>query len=168
MRKNLAAQTPSLLIYSSPLFTLSMVQSQKNTRLQMQLLVPHVNTRYFPQTMTFLETNYPNVFRTECFNEKNLPFTVEAKATEIGHLFEHIVLEEMVSLKVAAGEYDAVFNGRTDWNWKRDPEGLFHILLDVGKKELALLIQALGKAIHLIESLMSGVIVEQRALSLTV
>jgi hypothetical protein len=47
--------------------------------------------------------------------------------TEIGHLFEHILLEYLCLAKLDSGEKSAEFCGCTTWNWKREPKGMFHI-----------------------------------------
>jgi hypothetical protein len=144
------------IIYTSSVFDLAMGQTTKNTRLKMQVYGPVVNTRDLPQTLPFLRQHYPSVLKTECFNDHCLSFSQEVCATEIGHLFEHIVLDELCALKIKTGAKNAVFNGRTSWNWQRDAQGVFHIVIDAGKKELELLIEAIRTATLLTESLLLG------------
>ncbi len=122
----------------------------------MKMGIPVVNTSSIPHTVSFLETHAPTVLSTRCFNDLNLAFDKEVKATEVGHLFEHMLLEQLCALKISAGFASAVFNGRTYWNWERDPEGVFHIVIDIGKKEIALLLTALQNTIQLFESLLLG------------
>lgn len=140
-------------IYSSPYFTLSLTQLTSQTKLHMQVLVPIVNTRHLPHTYTFLEKNFPEVLRTQCFNDLNLPFRKEVKATEMGHLFEHILLVNICQLIVSSGRKKVVVNGVTEWNWMKEPEGVFHILVDIGKKDFNFLVEALKKTIELFERL---------------
>lgn len=149
-------------IYESTNFILSLEKLNRKTQIQMEVLVPFVNTRALPHTYTFLEENFPDVLSTECFNELNLPFHVEVKATELGHLFEHILLVNICNLKTSKGAKNVVVNGRTDWNWVRDAEGIFHIIIDIGKKDVEYLIEALKKTIHLFESLFSSPVVAPR------
>lgn len=122
----------------------------------MQLFVPIVNTKDIPHTKKFLQEVFPTVLKTECFNDSHLPFYEEVNQTEIGHLFEHILLDQLCILKIKSGETSAVFNGNTSWNWQKYPYGSFQILVDIGKKELRLLLQALKKAIELTEFLIQS------------
>lgn len=143
--------------YKSDFFSLSIKQGNKTTHIGMHLHVPFVNTSYLPHTKQFLIENYPSVLRTKCFNDKNLPFETEVNETEIGHLFEHILIDELCALKIKSGAKSAIFNGQTSWNWEIDPRGFFKIWVDIGKKEFELLIQGLKKAILLIEQLMASI-----------
>lgn len=143
-------------LYRSHYFSLDINQKNNNTTLRMKMGVPLVNTRSIPHTFSFLKSHAPSVLATRCFNDLNLAFDEEVKATELGHLFEHILLEQLCVLKISAGFANAVFNGRTYWNWERDPTGVFHIVIDIGKKEIALLLTALQNTIQLFESLLFG------------
>lgn len=140
-------------MYSSPNFTLSIKKLNKKTCLKMQVLLPVVNTRYIPHTYDFLEKNFPDVLVTECFNDLNIPFNQEVRATELGHLFEHILLVNICKGKSLSGHREVVVNGRTEWNWVSEPEGLFHILIDVGKKDFIFFVEALRKTIEIFELL---------------
>lgn len=141
------------LSYNSDLFSLKIKQTKKITEIDMQLFTPFVNTSELPYTLDFLESEYPTVLKTECFNENNLPFIVEVNATEIGHLFEHILIDELCSLKIKAGAKSAIFNGNTSWNWKINPYGSFQIWIDIGKDDLNLLIEGLKKTIYITKKL---------------
>lgn len=140
--------------YNSPLFNLKIRQSSKLTMIHMQLGVSFVNTSDIPETVEFLNRNYPSVLRTECFNEKNLPFAIEVRSTEIGHLFEHILIDHLCLLKIKNGAKKAAINGTTSWNWQENPRGSFQILIDVGRKDIELLIKALRVTIDLTKKLM--------------
>lgn len=120
----------------------------------MQMLIPLVNTRYLPQTIGFLQKNNPSVLHSVCFNDECLPFHKEVLATELGHLFEHLLLDQLCALKVNNGAYCATFSGRTNWNWTKDPQGLFRIEIDIGQEELPLLLIALKRTIFLVEKLL--------------
>lgn len=139
--------------YSSLFFNLKIRQTKKATVIDMQLNTPVVNTSDMPHTFTFLETNYPSVLATECFNEKNLPFSIEVSATEIGHLFEHILIDRLCALKIKSGAKSAVYSGNTSWNWKLNPYGSFQIWIDIGKNDLAMLIEGLKTTISLTHEL---------------
>lgn len=146
-----------ILTYNSNFFTLKIRQTRKATAITMQVSVPLVNTRDIPQTLEYMKENFPTVLRTKCYNDQNLPFSVEVKETEIGHLFEHILIDSLCDLKIKNGAKSAVFSGNTSWNWRRDPYGLFQIWIDIGKREFALFIEALKKTIKATEELMEPV-----------
>lgn len=121
----------------------------------MQINFALVNTSDIPQTLTFLKENYPSVLRTQCFNDQNLPFAIEVEKTEIGHLFEHILIDNLCALKIKSGANSAVFNGTTSWNWKETPYGSFEIWIDIGRKDQSLLIEGLKQTIELTKKLMT-------------
>lgn len=121
----------------------------------MQLHTRAVNTRYIPHTSFILQRQCPSVLRTKCYNDRNLPFREEVRATEIGHLFEHILLEELCLEKLADGSVSAVFNGRTQWNWLKEPRGLFHINIDAGFSDQTHFPLALSKTIEITETVLS-------------
>jgi len=115
-----------------------------------------VNTSDFPHTYRTLKTFLPSVLTTECFNDENLPFSQEVKSTEIGHLFEHILLEYMCQLKIAKGHKSAVFAGKTRWNWERDPRGTFHIRVNCTLKDVDIFPTALNKTIALMKIILNS------------
>lgn len=139
--------------YESSFFSLKIELGNRSTALVMQLLIPWVNTKDLPHTKDFFNKNFPSVLRTQCFNDKNLPFSLEIEETEIGHLFEHILIDQLCILKIQSGAESAVFNGQTFWNWQKNPYGCFQILIDIGKSDLNLFKEALTKAIELTERL---------------
>ena len=145
------------LFYRSKSFSLNIQPSTKKTFLVMKLFIPVVNTRELPHTDQFLKENFPSVLTTECFNDNNLPFNIEVKTTELGHLFEHILLDQLCLIKLSSGTcQQAMFTGRTDWDWGRDQRGIFHISISVSESENYLLAQAIEKTVTLTESLISA------------
>lgn len=154
MIKNVAASGIKKLSYHSPLFDLRIRQTRKVTAIDMQVHGLVVNTSEIPATLEFLEENYPGVLKTQCFNEKNLPFAVEVMQTEVGHLFEHILIDNLCALKIKNGAKSAVFNGTTSWNWKENAYGSFQIWIDIGRNDLELLIEGLKITINLTKNLM--------------
>lgn len=144
------------LSYHSPLFDLKIRQTRKVSAIDMQVHGLIVNTCEIPETLGFLKQNCPGVLRTQCFNEKNLPFAFEVVQTEIGHLFEHILIDSLCALKMRSGAKSAVFNGTTSWNWKQNPYGSFQIWIDLGREDLELLIQGLKITINLTKKLMKA------------
>src|SRR5437868_1913418 len=111
-------------------FSLSVRQRSSETYVKMYLFSPTVNTYMIPQTYKILLKSLPRIYLSKCFNEKGLSFSQEVKRTEIGHLFEHILLEYIFELKSKYEPNNFAIKGETSWNWKRDPKGMFHILLN--------------------------------------
>ncbi|MBI2031617.1 MAG: hypothetical protein HYT08_03290 [Candidatus Levybacteria bacterium] len=140
-------------VYSSDNFSLFISQKENTTSIKMQLHISILYTSDFPHTLFFLKEKLPGVLNTKCFNERNIPFHHEVTQTEIGHLFEHVLLEYLCREKLSRGNKSIVFNGLTNWNWHQDPKGVFHITIDVGLEDKEIFENALEKSIFLIESL---------------
>lgn len=138
-----------------PHFSVTVFHGLKNTYLTMKILGGNVNTRSIPATYILLEKYLPNVLVSECFNDKKLPFAQEVARTEIGHLFEHILLENMCQEKLAAGYRDAEFNGVTEWDWYIDQFGTFHIRLDAGREDAIFFHRVLGKSAALVNMILN-------------
>lgn len=132
-------------------FSLSIEQKNESTSITMQVHGQHINTARIPSIVDLLQFYLPNVLRTQCFNDEGLPFEIEVKNTEMGHLFEHILLEYLCQLKIAKGYQSASFAGRTKWNWIKDPKGKFHISLNCGTKDKDILHPAISKTISLMK-----------------
>jgi hypothetical protein len=137
------------------LFSLEIVQKTHETTLLMHVYTPILNTHAIPQTYSLLQKNLPQVLSSRCFNEDGLPFHVEVQHTEIGHLFEHILLEYLCQQKLSTGCKQAVFSGVTDWNWKKDTRGIFHITVNVGSSEAEIFFAALEKSVALLNLIIS-------------
>lgn len=135
------------------LLKLSLVQNSKNTKVEMHLLTPTVNTHDLPHTLSVLQELLPSVLYTKCFNEKNLSFIEEVTQTEIGHLFEHILLENLCLLRIRNGR-DAIYNGVTHWNWFKYPKGTFHITLDSSLRDQDIFPQAMTQSLELLEHIL--------------
>lgn len=133
------------------LFSLAIIQKQTKTQIIMDLLYTHLNTEELPTLIECLEKNLPSVLSAICYNDQGLPFHEEVRNTEIGHLFEHILLEYLCQHKLAKGARRATFAGRTKWNWTRDPLGRFHIHLSCGRKDADILPPALEKTVNLMK-----------------
>ncbi len=131
-------------------FSLSVKNCKRNTFITMRLFTESINTKKNPKTYSVLEQQLPSVFSSKCFNEQNLPFNEEVKNTEIGHLFEHILLEYLCYYKLLSGSDEAIFNGNTNWNWERDEFGTFHISIDSGKDNNQIFSQAIEKSVSLL------------------
>lgn len=90
-----------------------------------------ISTKSFPKTFNIIKKMIPGVLETECFNDHNFSFSKEIKNTEIGHLFEHIVIyllkEHGISKHHDCDNDEVIYEGRTWWNWKENPKGKFFI-----------------------------------------
>ena len=122
-----------------------------STKITMDLLYNQLNTAEIPYLMDVLQENLPSVLFTKCYNDLDLPFKDEVRNTEIGHLFEHILLEYLCQQKIAKGARTATYAGRTRWNWHRDPLGRFHIHLNCGRKDADILPIALESTVSLMK-----------------
>lgn len=135
---------------SNELFSLKFKHGTRNTHLTMSLATNIINTKDIPATIKLLEKHLPSIFLSKCINEGNLPFIKEAEQTEIGHLFEHILLEYLCALKKEKGVAKHVHNGVTHWNWEKDAWGVFHITVDSGNSDKEIFEEAVDLSIRLI------------------
>lgn len=71
----------------------------------------------------------PSLREHICYNRSGLPFTEELENTELGHVFEHVVLAILERRGLCT-------SGQTTWNWHRDPIGTYHVTISTGKKHL--------------------------------
>jgi len=133
------------------LFSLAITQRRTTTKITMDVLYNQLSTAEIPSVTELLQENLPSVLMTTCYNDLDLPFNEEVRNTEIGHLFEHILLEYLCQHKIAKGARQATYAGRTRWNWTRDPLGRFHIRLTCGTKDADILPPSLEKTVSLMK-----------------
>lgn len=133
------------------------IKSSRNgvATITMSLFTSYFHTNHLPNTHNILNENLPEVLRTQCFNDSDLPFEIEVKNTEIGHLFEHIILEYMCQIKIKNGYKKASFRGVTNWNWKKDVRGTFHIKIGIKPEDIIFLESALEKSMKLLNKLLT-------------
>lgn len=143
-----------LLIYEKH-YSLAVKHVPYQTNIKMSLSTPYFHTHALPHTYNVLEENLPTVLDTQCFNDSGFPFDTEVKNTEIGHLFEHILLEYLCQLKIKNGHKKATFRGVTNWNWKKDARGTFYINIDLNPKDVIYLDIAIEKSIILLNKILS-------------
>ncbi len=136
-------------------FTLEVTSTPKASRLIMHLFTHQVTTLHFSHLSKLLRKKLPCIFGCMCFNQQNLPFKEELKDTEIGHLYEHILLEYLAKLKSKSGDDQSDVAGVTSWNWNRQPRGTFNIVVNVGKKDLALLEVAITQTNQLMQEILN-------------
>jgi hypothetical protein len=118
----------------------------------MQFFNDAISTRQLPHTLHLLQQHAPRVLKTKCFNPLNLSFRKEVVNTELGHLFEHILLSYLCEETIEAGASCALYDGVTYWNWERYPKGNFKIV--IGQKlNKSILQRALVRSVRLTELL---------------
>lgn len=142
--------------YSTEKFSLHLSLSETDLFITMQLHDQPISTRDLFDTNKILEEKLPSIFLNQCFNEKNLSFYEEAKNTEIGHLFEHILLEKLVLKKSALRKNSKPINGKTSWNWVKDPVGKFYIRLKPVHLDKREVLYSVEKAIELTNYIISS------------
>lgn len=133
-------------------FSLQIRYKAHTTVLIMQFFNEAISTRQFPYTLQLLEQHAPKVLQTKCFNPLNLSFREEVVNTELGHLFEHILIQFLCEETIIAGADAALFDAETEWNWRRYPKGNFKIVVQ-GKVKKEILQRALLKSIRVVELL---------------
>jgi hypothetical protein len=142
--------------YTSSLFSLSLTQQEELMYMKMQTHTHFVNTADLPRTLPILKKLCPRVLKTKCFNENNLPFREEVKQTEIGHMFEHVILAYLSEMYATKGIMNVVFNGQTNWNWQIDKRGTFHIYISPINRMPSILQHAVYKAVIVTEIIMKS------------
>jgi hypothetical protein len=108
----------------------------------------HVTTGTLPLTEEVLAENLPTIFSCQCFNEANKNFREECKNTELGHLFEHIMLEYLCMEKLDNGHDDAEYEGRT--NWETSSKGVFNIEIKTDLVDFEIIRKAFEKSVQLL------------------
>jgi hypothetical protein len=121
----------------------------------MKLSIPIVNTKNLPYCTEYLRETFPSVLRTQCFNEGNLKFEKEVEQTEIGHLFEHVLIDKICLSQIANGKESAECEGRTDWNWNEEKEGTFHVYIDTTDINYKIFFECIYKSVSLLEGLLA-------------
>ena len=74
-------------------------QRPDHAEITIQFFTSFYTTKPMPQTIPMLELMIPRIFAHQCFNNYNRSFKKEAAETELGHLFEHILLEFLCQFK---------------------------------------------------------------------
>ncbi len=142
---------PHMLNY--PAYRLEIKNSQKGAFIKMKLFTSYFHTNSLPFTHSLLKKHLPEVLLTKCFNDSGLPFDKEVENTEIGHLFEHIILEYLCQRKIESGHKRASFRGVTNWNWREDERGTFNIEIGLKPQDIIYFQYALEKSIKLLDKL---------------
>jgi hypothetical protein len=136
----------------TPHFSLTVVHRKKSVLLSMQVHNGQHNTDCFCDVVNFLRREAPDVLETTCFNPGNLPFCKEVERTELGHLFEHVLITFLCDEAIKNGAKTAVFDAVTEWNWIENPVGSFEIEIKSALDD-NLLLPALEKTTTLVSQL---------------
>jgi hypothetical protein len=137
--------------YKTKKYHLKIQIGTQNTVIKMTTTPSILRTSSLPNTCEILAQKLPGVFKTKCFNEDELPFRKEARNTELGHLFEHILLEYLCEYKIRLGSRHASFCGETSWNWVKEKRGVFNITLSSTLADSHIFYLALEKSIKLLD-----------------
>jgi hypothetical protein len=138
----------------TPYYSLNIKSSAKNWVINGSLFDVPDNTCHLPHTFDLLAQELPCILSATCFNPKNLPFSIELKQTEVGHLLEHILLEYLCEEKINFGACNsATFDGFTTW-YVDDPSE-FKITIEKTAKDNIYFIRALNQSVSLLTKIFS-------------
>src|SRR3989338_10213423 len=135
----------NLYLSSHNFFQLNLTQLKDQALLNIKFLTPFVNSRSISTLKNTLNLKLPSIFEHKCFNDNNLPFSREALNTELGHLYEHILIEYIHQFKKKNQFPGLVVKGVTSWNWNISPKGAFEIVINSSDEDLFILREAILK-----------------------
>lgn len=91
------------------------------------------STEHAPHIPRLLFKLFPHLARHRCDNDNGYTFRKESRSTEIPHLFEHLIIELQGQVQKTQ-----ILKGETQWNWRVDPRGRFHVYVDYANEMLVL------------------------------
>lgn len=145
--------TPFEFTLSSPSFSLLVTTFHSKTKIEMKVLNGIVKTRNLQKLNEVLGEHVPTIFESKCINKNGLTFEAEVADTQIGHLYEHMVLEFLCQIKVANGYNRAIYSGLTSWNLQAQDRGCFNISLNAGVTDWSYLVYSIRKASFLLNKI---------------
>ena len=105
-------------------------------------------TTHAPHIPRLLFKLFPHLSRHHCDNDNGFSFRRECESTEIPHLLEHLIIELQGQVRGAG-----TLKGETQWNWRVDPRGRFHVYVDYDNEILVLgAIRAAERIIQALDS----------------
>ena len=107
-----------------------------SSRVKLVVEMPDPNcysTEHAPHIPKLLFRLFPHLSYHHCHNEKGFSFRRESRSTEIPHLFEHLIIELQGQVQKSGS-----LKGETQWNWRVDPKGRFHVYVDYTNELLVL------------------------------
>lgn len=90
-------------------------------------------TDCFPHLPRSLFRLFPHLAHHKCYNGNGYSFRKEAMSTEVPHLLEHLIIELQ-----AQAQHHEVLKGETQWHWRVDPRGTFHVIVEYENELLVL------------------------------
>jgi hypothetical protein len=90
-------------------------------------------THHSPHLPNMLFKLFPHLSKHKCSNDNGYSFRRECRSTEIPHLFEHLIIELQGQVQKTSK-----LSGETEWNWRVDPRGRFHVYVDYNNEILVL------------------------------
>lgn len=139
------------------LFSLKIEHHHHKTCIHMKMFTHLVHTKHIPDTHEILCQKLPSIMHCCCFNEDKLPFREEVKNTEVGHLFEHIMLEYLSYYKKLHHNSRKFFNGLTSWNFQKYGQRVFKIFIDVDFLDREIFNASLDDSISLFNTILYSV-----------
>lgn len=91
------------------------------------------STKHAPHIPKLLFKLFPHLSMHRCDNDAGYSFRRECRSTEIPHLFEHLIIELQGQVRQSG-----TLKGETQWNWRVDPKGRFHVYVDYTNELLVL------------------------------
>jgi hypothetical protein len=145
----------------SDFFTLNLAQLDNSLDITMHMKVTLFKTNQLPATYYILKNLLPGIFKHKCFNYGKHSFAKEVVNTELGHLFEHILLEYLCRIHMREGITDFCLKGNTNWDWQNERKGTFHITVNSGFTNLKILQEALQRSIELMTIICNSIYFQQ-------
>jgi len=107
---------------------------QNRVKLVVEMADPaRYSTEHAPHIPRLLFKLFPHLARHRCDNDSGFTFRRESQNTEIPHLLEHLIIELQGQV-----QKNRILRGETQWNWRIDPRGRFHVYVDYDNEMLVL------------------------------
>lgn len=138
--------------YISKNFQINIQELKGRVVLTQNVINPIVHTSFLPRTLEVLQKRVPTIFDNKCYNGNGFSFGKESGSTEVGHLFEHLIIENLKLIAIKkCGKGD--FKGETSWDWAKEKRGVFNIVVysDGGLKKIFPI--AFKKAVEVMEEI---------------
>lgn len=104
-----------------------------------------VHTAELPGFAESMAENLPGILCTRCHSGSGGMFSAELPHTETGHVLEHAILAHMERQGLRC-------RAITEWNWRREPWGTFHIALFGKQVGIHEALEALRPALAVVET----------------
>lgn len=103
-------------------------------------------THAYPGCADDVVRSYPNIVRHRCASGSAHGIRAELAQTEVAHLIEHVVIEQLVQRGIPR----AGLSGETAWDFQRDGQGVYRVRIH-GCRDVNEVHCAVGVACDLIE-----------------